>query len=94
MPSSLISICSGSIQSGQRNAGWIYREQVYKHMTRTKNAAVLEQLHQIRENPDGWYPVKGAYRRYPLSTYIKKKLRGKAVPYSRGRETPFSAGSR
>ena len=57
--------------------GWIYREQVYKHMTRTKNAAVLEQLHQIRENPDGWYPVKGAYRRYPLSTYIKKKLRGK-----------------
>ena len=57
--------------------GWVYREQAHRHMDRTKNAAVLEQIHQIAENPDGYYPVKGAVRRYPLSTYIKKKLRGR-----------------
>lgn len=32
---------------------------------------------KIAEDPDGYYPVRGAQRRYPLSTYIKKKLRGK-----------------
>ncbi len=57
--------------------GWVYREKVDAHMRRTKNAAIRDQLWKIAENPDGHYPVKGAYRRYPLSTYIKKKLRGK-----------------
>ena len=57
--------------------GWVYREKADAHMKRTKNAAILDQLWKIAENPDGHYPVKGAYRRYPLSTYIKKKLRGK-----------------
>ena len=46
-------------------------------MRRTKNEAILEQLRNIAENPGGFFPAKGAYRRYPLSTYIKKKLRGK-----------------
>lgn len=32
---------------------------------------------KIAEDPDGYYPVRGAQRRYPLSTYIKKKLHGK-----------------
>nr|WP_325204340.1 helicase-related protein [uncultured Oscillibacter sp.] len=57
--------------------GWVYREQAFRHTDRTKNAAVLDQLHKIAENPDGYFPVKGAVRRYPLSTYIKKKLRGR-----------------
>lgn len=57
--------------------GWVYREQAFRHLGRTKNAAVLEQIHQIAENSDGYFPVKGAVRRYPLSTYIKKKLRGR-----------------
>ena len=57
--------------------GWVYREQARRHMDRTKNAAVLDQLQKIAENPDGYFPVKGAVRRYPLSTYIKKKLRGR-----------------
>ena len=46
-------------------------------MERTKNEAVLDQLWKIAENPDGYFPVKGACRRFPLSTYIKKKLRGR-----------------
>ena len=57
--------------------GWVYRERAEAHMRRTKNEAILEQLRNIAENPDGFFPAKGAYRRYPLSTYIKKKLRGK-----------------
>ena len=57
--------------------GWVYRERVEAHMRRTKNEAILDQLRSIAENPGGHYPVKGAYRRFPLSTYIKKKLRGK-----------------
>lgn len=57
--------------------GWVYRERAEAHMPRTKNEAVLDQLWKIAEHPDGFYPTKGAYRRYPLSTYIKKKLYGK-----------------
>ena len=57
--------------------GWVYRERAEAHMRRTKNEAILDQLRNIAENPDGHYPVKGAYRRFPLSTYIKKKMRGK-----------------
>ena len=57
--------------------GWVYRNQAFQHMARTKNAAVLDQLQKIAENPDGYFPAKGAVRRYPLSTYIKKKLRGR-----------------
>nr|WP_325212952.1 helicase-related protein [uncultured Oscillibacter sp.] len=57
--------------------GWVYRDRAEAHMRRTKNEAILDQLRNIAENPGGYYPVKGAYRRFPLSTYIKKKLRGK-----------------
>ncbi|MCI8810863.1 MAG: hypothetical protein HFF84_12265 [Oscillibacter sp.] len=57
--------------------GWVYRSKADSHKRRTKNTAVLDQLWKIAENPDGYFPVKGAYRRYPLSTYIKKKLRGR-----------------
>ena len=57
--------------------GWVYRDRADAHMKHTKNAAILDQLWKIAKNPDGYFPVKGAYRRYPLSTYIKKKLRGK-----------------
>ena len=57
--------------------GWVYRSKADSHKRRTKNTAVLDQLWKIAENPVGYFPVKGAYRRYPLSTYIKKKLRGR-----------------
>ena len=57
--------------------GWIHRRGASAHLERTKNAAVADQLTQIAKNPDGFYPTKGARRRYALSTYIKKKMRGK-----------------
>ena len=57
--------------------GWVHRCGAAAHLSRTKNERVIDQLSQILENPDGAYPVRGAQRRYPLSTYIKKKMRGK-----------------
>lgn len=57
--------------------GWVYRYGARAHLARTKNESVTDQLMKIAENPDGYYPVRGAHRRYPLSTYIKKKMRGR-----------------
>lgn len=57
--------------------GWVYRHGARAHLARTKNESVTDQLMMLAENPDGYYPVKGACRRYPLSTYIKKKMRGR-----------------
>ena len=57
--------------------GWVHRYGAEAHLKRTKNAHVCDQLAQIVQDPDGYYPVRGARRRYPLSTYIKKKLHGR-----------------
>lgn len=57
--------------------GWVYRYQAGAHLNRTKNESIVDQLTLIAGNPDGHYPVRGASRRYPLSTYIKKKFHGK-----------------
>lgn len=57
--------------------GWVYRYGAQAHLHRTKNERVLDQLTEIAQNPDAFYPIRGAHRRFPLSTYIKKKLRGR-----------------
>ena len=57
--------------------GWVHRYGAETHLKRTKNARVVDQLAQITQDPEGYYPIRGAQRRYPLSTYIKKKLRGR-----------------
>lgn len=57
--------------------GWVYRYGAQAHLHRTKNERVLDQLTEIAQNPDAFYPIRGAHQRFPLSTYIKKKLRGR-----------------
>ena len=57
--------------------GWVYRYGTQAHLNRTKNESIYDQLAEIAQDPDGHYPVRGAHRRYPLSTYIKKKLCGR-----------------
>ena len=54
-----------------------YRYGAQAHLHRTKNERVLDQLTEIAQNPDAFYPIRGAHRRFPLSTYIKKKLHGR-----------------
>lgn len=57
--------------------GWVYREQAMRHKDRTKNQRILSRLEEIAANSGGYEPVQGACRRYALSTYIKKKYRGR-----------------
>lgn len=57
--------------------GWVYRYQAGAYLDRTKSESVRDQVCAIMRNPDGHFPTKGACRRFPLSTYIKKKLRGR-----------------
>ncbi len=57
--------------------GWVYRDHAVQHVSRTKNEKMLAQLSAIADHPNGYWPVKGTCRRYPLSTYIKKKYRGR-----------------
>lgn len=59
------------------NYGWVYRPTAGQHRKKTENEAVLDQIEDIAAHPEGYWPVKGACRRYPLSTYIKKKYRGR-----------------
>lgn len=57
--------------------GWIYRYGALEHVENTKNAAVLDKLFEISKNPDAVYRTVGACRRYPLSSYIKRRYSGK-----------------
>ena len=57
--------------------GWVYKPLASSYRFLTENEAVLERLREIAESPQGSFPVRGACRRFPLSTYIKKKMRGR-----------------
>ena len=59
------------------NFGWVYKERASSYMLHTKNTAALDKLKLIAANPQTPFPVAGAVRRFPLSTYIKKKYRGR-----------------
>ncbi len=59
------------------NFGWVYKEMAFLYLSRTRNAVVQDKLRQIVANPRGLFPIAGAVRRFPLSTYIKKKYRGR-----------------
>ena len=57
--------------------GWVHRKLAVHAMQKTKNPAALDALQTLRENPDGYFPTRGACRRYPLSSYIKKRYRSR-----------------
>ena len=57
--------------------GWVYRHEAWEHFEKVKSEAVLEKLHEIHQNPNAPYRTVGACRRYPLSSYIKKKYSGR-----------------
>lgn len=57
--------------------GFVYRTQAVEHLPRTEDPAVLERIQEIVDNPSGYFPAKGARRAYPLSSYIKRKLKGR-----------------
>ena len=55
----------------------VHRTGAAKHLERTQNETIRERLREIVQAPQAYYPTAGAYRRFPLSTYIKKKMRGR-----------------
>ena len=57
--------------------GWVHRKLAVHAIQKTKNPAALDALQTLQENPDGYFPTRGACRRYPLSSYIKKRYRGR-----------------
>ncbi len=59
------------------NFGWVYQSFASNYLSLTQNEAVQERLREIAANPQGSFPVRGACRRFPLSTYIKKKMKGR-----------------
>ena len=57
--------------------GWVYKYRAREHFELTNNEVVREKLTEICDHPEENYPVVGASRRYPLSTYFKNKYRGR-----------------
>jgi hypothetical protein len=58
--------------------GFIHRKFAYEYLEGLqKKPALLDAVQAVVDNPDGVFPNAGAYRRFPLSTYIKNHMRGK-----------------
>ena len=57
--------------------GFVHRRMAGQHLTKIKNAGIEQKIMNIANDPDGHFPAIGAYRSYPLSTYIKKKYKGR-----------------
>lgn len=57
--------------------GFVYRPLVLEHFKKAKSEALKEKLAEIAENPETVFPARGANRTYPLSSYIKRKYKGR-----------------
>jgi superfamily II DNA or RNA helicase len=58
--------------------GFVHRKFAFEYFEPlAKKPALYDEIQVIASNPDGHYPNTGAYRRFPLSTYIKRKMKGK-----------------
>lgn len=58
--------------------GFVHRKMAYQYLKGVeKKPALYDAIQAIVDNPDGHFPNTGAYTRFPLSTYIKKYMRGK-----------------
>lgn len=57
--------------------GWVHRNLAAYAMQKTKNSAALDALQALHENQGTHFPTRGACRRFPLSSYIKKRYRGR-----------------
>ena len=57
--------------------GFVYRPLVYEHFKKAGGEGQLQKLYEIQDHPDACFPARGAYRAYALSSYIKRKYKGK-----------------
>lgn len=60
------------------NFGFVHRRQAAQYLKGLKKKpALYDAVQAIADDPDGCFPNTGAYRRFPLSTYIKRHMHGK-----------------
>lgn len=57
--------------------GYVHRRFAYLARDACKTAAAKKQLAALLREPDRFMAARGACRRFPLSTYIKNRYRGK-----------------
>lgn len=55
--------------------GYVHRHFAYEALHTCKSKEYLDKIEEIYHNPSGVFPARGAYIRYPLSAYIKRKIR-------------------
>lgn len=55
--------------------GFVYRDFAFEHLGKTKDAKVTAKIEAIIENPDMFFPAKGAYVRYSMSSYIAERFK-------------------
>lgn len=55
--------------------GFVYRPFAHRHLEATKDLKVLDRVNEILSNPDKVFIAKGAYTRYPMSSYIAKHIK-------------------
>lgn len=60
------------------NFGFVHRRQAAQYLKGLKKKpALYDAVQAVADDPDGCFPNTGAYRRFPLSTYIKRHMHGK-----------------
>lgn len=60
--------------------GYVHRKFAHMHLSRRrvkKSASLHKKIAEVARNPDGYFTARGAYRTFPLSTYIKRYMRGR-----------------
>ena len=55
--------------------GYIHRKFAARYFSRVKTEGMKKQVSAVTENPQGIFPAQGAYRKYPLSRYIKHRFK-------------------
>ncbi len=55
--------------------GFVHRQFLGEAISFCKKKDVMAKIYEIADNPDGVFPAVGAYERYPLSAYIKRRIR-------------------
>ena len=55
--------------------GFIHRRFASKAHTDCKSESAAKKIAEVVNNPDGVFPATGAFDRFPLSSYIKKRIR-------------------
>jgi hypothetical protein len=59
------------------NYGFIFQPTASEHIRKVDSSSFRQKITQLIEQPSSVPPAVGAHRKYPLSTYVKKRYRGR-----------------